>query len=127
MGIAALVVRVAAGAVLVVFGLGKFVEHDDEVESFRFYGLPEPDAFTYAIGVVELGGGLLLLAGLVVRLSALVIAGDMVGAIAIAGPKEGGFVHFGVAPTLLAAMLFLLWAGPGAWSVDRRLLRPALD
>src|SRR4051812_5606377 len=60
--------RVAAG---VVFGIGKFSQHEAEVDSFRTYGLPAPDAFVYAIGVVEIAGGLMLIAGLLVWLAAL--------------------------------------------------------
>jgi len=52
----------------------------------------------------------------------LLLAGDMIGAIATAGRVEGGSFHLGVAPTLLVAMLFLLWAGPGLLAFDNRLL-----
>ena len=68
------------GAIFVVFGAGKFVNHASEVDSFKDYGLPSPGAFVYAIGVIELVGGLLLVLGLLTRLAALVLAGDMVGA-----------------------------------------------
>jgi putative oxidoreductase len=104
-----LAVRLGAGLVFVVFGAGKFVNHASEVASFDKYGLPAPDAFVYAIGVLELVGGLLLIAGVAVPLVALALAGDMVGAIVVSGLKEGEIISLTLAPALLAAMLFLRW------------------
>src|SRR5881227_184316 len=108
---AAALARVAAGAVFVVFGVGKFTAHASEVDSFRTYGLPEPDLFVYAIGVLEVGGGLLLIAGLATRLAALALAGDMVGAIIASGIGEGEAISFTLAPALLITMLVLLRNG----------------
>jgi putative oxidoreductase len=108
---AALYARVAAGVVFVVFGIGKFSQHSTEVDSFRTYGLPAPDAFVYAIGVLEIAGGLLLIAGLLTRLVALALAGDMVGAIVVSGFKEGELVSLTLAPVLLVTMVWLVWRG----------------
>lgn len=121
-------VRWVSGVVFVVFGIGKFSAHAHEVESFESYGLPAPDAFVYLIGAVEIGFGLLLIAGLLTRLAALVLAGDMVGAIVVSGIGEGEVVpSLTLAPALLVAMLFLVWIGPGRRALDERLLsrRPA--
>jgi putative oxidoreductase len=107
---AALLVRLGAGLVFLVFGAGKFVNHASEVDSFRSYGLPWPDAFVYAIGVIEVAGGLLLIAGLATRLAALVLAGDMLGAIVASGLRKGELISLTLAPALLAGMVFLLWA-----------------
>ena len=112
------VARVAAGAVFVVFGIGKFSQHATEVDSFRTYGLPSPDALVYAIGVLEVVGGLMLIAGLLTRLAALALAGDMVGAIAVSGIKEGEVISLTLAPALLATMGVLLWTGPGSRAID---------
>jgi putative oxidoreductase len=117
----ALVLRVAAGATLIGFGQSKFAHHAKETHSFDRYGLPAPEVFTYAIGTVELVGGLLLVLGLATRLVALALAGNMVGAIATGGRVDGGFVNLGLAPTLLVVMLYLVWAGAGAFSIDERL------
>ncbi|MEA2387762.1 MAG: hypothetical protein QOG41_535, partial [Thermoleophilaceae bacterium] len=69
-----------------------------------------PDAFVYAIGVLEIAGGLLLVAGLLVSLVALALAGDMVGAIIVSGIKQGEAISLTLAPALLVVMLLLLWA-----------------
>jgi hypothetical protein len=47
----------------------------------------------------------------------------MVGAIATGGRVDGGFVNLGLAPLLLVAMLFLVWAGAGRLSLDELLRR----
>ena len=107
-------VRWASAIVFAVFGVGKFVEHSAELASFRDYGLPAPDAFVYAIGVLEVGGALLLAAGVLVRLAAVALAADMVAAIVISGLRRGELVSLTLAPVLLAGMLFLLVAGGDA-------------
>jgi putative oxidoreductase len=116
--VAVALARVAAGVVFVIFGIGKFSQHATEVDSFRTYGLPSPDAFVYAIGVLEVAGGLMLIAGLLTRLAALALAGDMVGAVVVSGIKEGEIISLTLAPALLVTMLVLLWTGPGARAVD---------
>jgi uncharacterized membrane protein YphA (DoxX/SURF4 family) len=104
-------VRWTAAIVFVAFGAAKFVNHTSELVSFRQYGLPLPDAFVYAIGVLELAGGLLLASGVLVRLAALALAGDMVGAIAVSGIGRGEDISLTLAPALLVAMIFLIGFG----------------
>jgi putative oxidoreductase len=77
--------RFAAGSVFVAFGAGKFVNHASELASFKSYGLPAPELFVPVIGVIELVGGMLLIVGIVTRPAALVLAGDMIGAIVVSG------------------------------------------
>ncbi|MEO7117357.1 MAG: DoxX family membrane protein [Candidatus Limnocylindrales bacterium] len=120
---AAFCVRLAGGFVFVVFGVAKFTSHASEVASFREYGLPSPEVFVAAIGVLEIVGGLLLIAGLATRLAALALAGDMVGAIITSGIGEGELISLTLAPAELLGMLFLLRAGPGRAALDHRLAR----
>jgi putative oxidoreductase len=112
-----LVLRLLSGGVFVVFGLAKFVNHASELASFESYGLPAPKVFVVLIGVIELGGGLLLLAGILTRPAALVLAGDMVGAILVSGIAKGEIISLTLAPAELLAMLVLLWIGSGAHSI----------
>ena len=112
-----LLLRLASGGVFVAFGLGKFVNHASELASFKTYGLPAPELFVLVIGVVEVVGGVLLIAGVYTSLAALVLAGDMVGAIIVSGIAKAEIVSLTLAPAELAAMLILLWAGPGAYRV----------
>jgi putative oxidoreductase len=113
------VVRVVTGALFVTFSLGKFVDHAQESADFDRYGIPAPEVATYLVGALELLGGILLIIGLFTRPAALLLALDMVGAIATAGRVEGGTFHLGVAPAMLVAMLFLVWAGSGRLALDR--------
>ena len=107
-------VRFVSAAIFIVFGAAKFVSHASETSSFRHYGLPAPSAFAYVIGVLELVGGALLAAGVLTRLVALALAGDMVGAIIVSGIHRGEVVpSLTLAPLLLVAMVFLMRVGPG--------------
>jgi putative oxidoreductase len=121
-----LVLRLLSGGVFVTFGVGKFVNHGSELASFKAYGLPAPEAFVIVIGVIELVGGLFLIAGVLTRPAALVLAGDMVGAIVVSGIARGEMVSLTLAPAQLVAMLILLWTGPGAYSlIPSRSVRAA--
>lgn len=115
---ALLVLRLLSAGVFVVFGTGKFVNHASELASFKTYGLPAPEAFVIAIGVIELIGGLLLIAGLLTRPTAVVLAGDMIGAIVVSGVAKGELISLTLAPVELVAMLVLLWKGPGRYVIE---------
>lgn len=105
-----LALRVLSGGVFVVFGAGKFLNHASELASFKSYGLPVPGLFVIAVGVIELAGGGLLISGRLLRPTALVLAGDMVGAIVVSGVAKGEIVSLTLAPALLVAMIAQLWA-----------------
>jgi putative oxidoreductase len=114
-------IRIAAGIVFLAFGIGKFTSHASELASFKSYGLPAPEVFVYAIGVLEILGGALLVLGLLTRLTALALAGDMVGAITVSGLAKGEVISLTLAPALLVTMGLLLAYGPGEPALDRRV------
>jgi putative oxidoreductase len=109
-------VRAASGGVFIAFGAGKFVNHASELASFKTYGLPAPGVFVVVIGVIEVVGGVLLIAGVLLRPAAAVLAGDMIGAIVISGIARGELISLTLAPVELVAMLALLWTGSGRHS-----------
>jgi putative oxidoreductase len=117
--------RWAAGVIFLVFGVTKFSGHAAELASFRHYPLPAPEVFVYLVGVVEIGGGLLLIMGLRTRLAALALAADMLGAIVVSGLARGELISLTLAPLLLVAMLSLIRLGAGPWSLDRWIARKA--
>jgi putative oxidoreductase len=108
--------RIAAGGVFVVFGAGKFVNHAAELASFRTDGLPAPEVLVVAIGIIELVGGLLLVAGVLTRPAALIPAGDMVAAIVVSGIARGELISLTLAPAELVAMAVLITFGSGAYA-----------
>lgn len=115
--------RLLSGGVFVVFGIGKFVDHASELASFTAYGLPAPGAFVVFVGLIELFGGALLIAGMLTRPAALVLACNMVGAIVVSGIAKGELISLTLAPAELVAMLVLLRWGPGAHTLGNELNR----
>jgi len=115
------VVRVLTGLFFVSTGIGKFADHAKEVADFRGFEVPWPEVAVPVVGTIELVGGLLLVVGLLTRPAALVLALNMIGALATAGRVEGGSFHLVYAPVLLVLMIFLCWAGPGRLSLDGRM------
>jgi putative oxidoreductase len=116
------VVRVVAGLFFISVSTGKFFDYSKEVDDFRGFEVPWPEVAVPFVGVLELGGGILLVVGLLTRPAALTLALNMIGALATAGRVEGGDFHLVYAPALLICTIVLLWAGPGRWSVDEHLL-----
>jgi putative oxidoreductase len=121
------VVRLLAGVVFAISGTPKFFAHGWEAGHFRTYGLPLPDAFVYLIGTIEILGGIALIADFAVRPVALLLGAVMVGAIVTSGIGQGEWIpSLTVAPALLIACVYLLWATPGPWA-GARPDRPATD
>jgi uncharacterized membrane protein YphA (DoxX/SURF4 family) len=106
-----LAVRVAivTGTIFILAGLVKFVFHSWELRAFRAFGLPWPSALEIFAGAVEIGGGLLLLARVLVVPSSLLLTVTMLVAIGASGIGHGDVIpSLTLAPALLASLLFLL-------------------
>src|SRR5438128_7650642 len=99
-------VRLILGLVFAVNGIDKFTSHTANTIDFDRWGLPAPSAFAYSIGVLELACGLAVLAGILTRPAALLLAGNMVGALLTAGRVDGGSQL--VVPPILGALALLL-------------------
>jgi uncharacterized membrane protein YphA (DoxX/SURF4 family) len=96
----------------VIFGVGKFTAHRSELASFRGYGLPAPAVAVVAVGILEIAGGLLLIARRGIAPVAVLLAGNMLTAIAVSGFGEGEVLpSLTLAPALMAIMLALLVVG----------------
>jgi uncharacterized membrane protein YphA (DoxX/SURF4 family) len=100
--------RLVPAGVFLVFGADEFVNHGRNARSFALYGLPDPSAFSYAIGSLEIVGALALLSGIALLPAAVALAGDMVGAIVVSGIALGELVSLTLAPAMLVAMLTLI-------------------
>ena len=102
-------VALVCGAVFVVAGLVKFFAYGWELDAFRRFGLPAPEAFVIAAGAIETVGGVLLLARRLVVPAAAVLAVTMAVAVVVSGLGAGDVIpSLTLAPVLLAAMLYLL-------------------
>src|SRR5947208_5240997 len=77
-------VAVVAGVIFVSFGIGKFTDHASEAVDFRRYEVPFASLSVWAVGVLELLGGLLLIVGLLVRPVAAALGLEMVGVVVTA-------------------------------------------
>ncbi|MEA2420987.1 MAG: hypothetical protein QOF55_86 [Thermoleophilaceae bacterium] len=108
-------VALVCGAIFVVAGLVKFVAYGWELDAFRRFGLPAPEAFVVLAGIVETVGGVLLLRRSFVMPVAAVLAVTMTVAVVVSGFGAGDVIpSLTLAPALLAAMVFLLVRGARA-------------
>jgi uncharacterized membrane protein YphA (DoxX/SURF4 family) len=132
-------IRFYVGLIFIAEGILKFLR-PDALGPGRFdkVGIPNATFFASFDGAMEIGCGLLILAGLLTRLAAVPMIVDMLGAIlttkvpllwssAPLYPKEGGWWDFIHESRLEVAMLcgsvFLFIVGAGTYSIDARLSR----
>lgn len=127
--VAPVVVRVVIGAMIATHGWQKL---DAGVAGFAGFldslGVPSPDAAAWAVTLLELVGGILLIVGLLSRLVALLLIAELVGAVylvtwnlgLIADAAEPG-VGYERDLAYMLAFLVVLLLGPGKPSVDHLL------
>lgn len=116
------ILRIIAGVVFVAHGAQKvFVYGFAGVGgAFAQMGVPMPTVMGPLIGLIELFGGVARIVGLFTRVAALALACDMLGAILLVHAAGGFFLPSGLEFVLMlfGAALALLFAGPGALSID---------
>jgi uncharacterized membrane protein YphA (DoxX/SURF4 family) len=96
------------GAIFVVAGLPKFLTFGSELDAFRSFGLPLPEAWVIAAGIIEIGAGALLLAGRHVLPAATLLAITMAVAVVASGVLHGDVIpSLTLAPALLVACVML--------------------
>ena len=137
---AVVLVRAAIAFVFIAEGIQKFLYPDAlGVGRFAKIGIPSPEVMAPFVGIVEIGGGLLVLIGFLTRLGAFALLIDMVVAIVstklpilvghelwrFAAPagRPGFWSMAHEARTDVAMLLgcaLLLAVGPGPMSIDER-------
>jgi putative oxidoreductase len=134
---AVLWIRFYVGAVFLSEGILKFVRTTSlGTGRFSKVGIPAPAFFASLDAVLEIGCGLLILAGLLTRLAAVPMVIDMIGALLITKfpllwghvalfKGESGWWDFAhesrVEVAQLCGSVFLLLVGAGRYSLDARL------
>ncbi|MFN2385970.1 MAG: DoxX family protein [Thermoanaerobaculia bacterium] len=118
-----LVLRLFAGLALAFgHGLGKLPPSPRFVQGVEKMGLPLPEAFSWAAGLSEFAGGLLLAVGLLTRPASFFILLTMLVA-AVLRHAADPFVAKEKALLFAAVALFFLLAGAGRFSLDAMIRR----
>ena len=126
--ISLLIARVAIGFILLAHGWQKFNEYtlDGTTAAFGDMGVPAPAAAALFAAVVELIGGLALIAGLLTPVFAALNALNLTGALIIVHAGNGVFVENGgyeLVLALIAGLLLIGTLGAGRYSADELLTR----
>jgi putative oxidoreductase len=121
-----LVARIVLGVVLIAHGWQKLAQYGigGTAGAFAQMGVPLPAVSAVFAAVIELVGGLALLAGAATVVAGVLVVLDMVGAFVLVHIGNGVFVTdngFELVGVIAAAALLLVAAGPGRFSVDHAL------
>jgi putative oxidoreductase len=113
------ILRIVAALIFIEHGTQKFF-------GFPTGGPPSLPTLYFIQALIELVGGILLLLGAYTRIVAFVMSGDMAVAYFMSHYPKSFFpaVNGGDAAILYCfVFLYFFFAGSGAWSIDRSVLR----
>lgn len=122
---APLILRLGVGIVFAVHGYQKmFIQGFDGVAGFfSSVGIPAAMFFAYLVTILELAGGIMLIAGLLTRWISGLLAINMIVAMFVVHIQNGFYVSGGgyeFVLILLVSSLSLMLSGAGTYSLDRK-------
>jgi len=124
---AVVLIRLAVGLIFFTQGILKYIDPGMGADRFAKIGFPHPYFTAHFVGAFEMVCGLLVLIGWLTRPAAIPLLIVISTAIAttkipeLFRPKQGLWFMVSDARTdfsMLTSLLFLIFAGSGAWSVD---------
>ncbi|ALI34893.1 Putative oxidoreductase CatD [Candidatus Nitrosocosmicus oleophilus] len=120
---APLPVRIIAGIAFILHGLPKFENLQGTQGFFASVGIPADLALL--IGLLEVIGGVLLIVGLLTRITSILFTIEMICAVLIVKADNSfmGQGGFEVDLLLMFISISLLLSGPGRVSIERDLLK----
>ena len=132
-----LVGRVLLALIFVLSGFGKITGFEGTVGYMAAMGVPMPEMFLVPVILIELVGGLMIVAGFKARWAALAIGLFLIPTSVIfhafwAAPADqvaAQTIQFQKNLAIMGGMLYVLLVGPGRYSLDeiRRRGRPSKE
>lgn len=111
--------RIGLGVLFVAHGWAKLSDLQGHIALWQHLHLPLPGVLGPVQAAVEFLGGILLLCGLLTRLTAFLLAVDVLGAILVVDVHTRMII--GLEWLALWVSLALVGSGAGSWSLDARL------
>jgi putative oxidoreductase len=111
-----LLVRVMVGIVFVFHGYGKLMDISSTAGFFSQVGIPGGELMAWVVALIELVGGLALIAGVYTSYAAILLTVVMIVAILMVH-LGGGFKGMEYQLVLLATSLGFVFGGPGKYSL----------
>lgn len=119
---ASLPLRIVLGIVFLVHGYLKLTDIQGTANFFSSIGIPLANLFAYFVALLELFGGIMLILGLIVKLTSVLLIITMVVAMLLVHLPKGFLISKGgyeYVLTILAGLITLTILGAGKFSLQK--------